>query len=394
MQLKKSTAALLLQQESCARTHGGRYQTLQVLRVVCALMVLVVHNLFYAAERLTHNMQYWSPHFGEVDIFFVMSGFVLITSSEKLFGTEGSHKVFLMRRLSRVAPLYWLATTLKLLTLMSAARYVLHASLVPSKVLLSYFFLPSMNKDGMIEPLLGVAWTLSFEVFFYLLFAAALFSRKDIYRTFGSIAVVLSILSVFRKPSWPAIAFVCDPIVLDCFLGMVLARLVRVGALLRPQAAIAAMVTGVGVIQLVPWDSAVPRVAKLGLPAALIVYGVLSLERYVSAIPRSLSFLAQASYAIYLFHPLVAPVVPEIFAHYHFVHTLVSTGCGIAVAVAVGSGIHYVFERPLNQWMQANLLARPAVSASPLVAAASQRVYPAYPVFSGLEEAVEQAMTT
>ena len=324
------------------------------------MMVLVVHNLFYAAERLTHNKTYWSPHFGEVDIFFVMSGFVLITSSEKLLGIVGSHKIFLLRRLSRIVPLYWVATTLKLLTLISAARYVLHASLIPSKVLLSYFFIPSMNKDGMVEPLLGVAWTLCFEVVFYALFAGALFFRQNLYRFFGIAAMLLSVLAVFKGPSWPAWTFVCDPIVLECFLGIMLGRLCKQGTLLNRKTAIFAIAAGIFIIQVLPWNSPVPRLLKLGVPAALIVYGMASLERYFSAVPRFVLFLAQASYAIYLFHPLMAPAVPVLFARYGFIHPLVSTGCGMALAVLVGSGVYRFIEQPFQAWMQGYLKARSA----------------------------------
>jgi peptidoglycan/LPS O-acetylase OafA/YrhL len=85
---------------------------------------------------------------------------------------------FTIKRLIRIVPMYWIATTIKVAALIAAPAVVLHATLDPSRIIMSYFFLPSVTPDGRWEPILGVGWTLVFEMFFYLLFAVALFVKK------------------------------------------------------------------------------------------------------------------------------------------------------------------------------------------------------------------------
>ncbi len=327
---------------------------------MCAFAVLIVHNLFYSSERLTHQKSYWAPHFGEVDIFFVLSGFVLITSSEHLFRVPGGWRIFAERRFARVVPMYWLATTLKVVVLLAAGRYVLHATLVPSKVALSYLFLPSVNKDHSIEPLLGVAWTLLFEIFFYVLFMVALFLRLNIYKFFGTVALLLWLGSLFRRPDWPTFCFYLNPLVLECFAGMLIARACQGGRILGKRLAIGSVLVGMAAIQAFPAVSSVPQLVRLGLPAMLIVYAVASLEEYFTHIPRIFLFLGQASYSVYLFHPLVAPVVPELFARHHAMHLAASASGGVALALVVGSLVHWFLEKPANDRIQVYLKRRQA----------------------------------
>lgn len=368
-----------------------RYQGLQVLRVLCALAVLVVHNLFYSSERLTHQKGYWAPHFGEVDIFFVLSGFVLISSSEYLFRVPGGWRIFAERRFARVVPMYWLATTLKVVALLAASRYVLHATLVPSKIALSYLFLPSVNKDHSIEPLLGVAWTLLFEIFFYVLFMVALYFRLNVYKFFGTVAVLLWIGSMFRRPDWPTFCFYLNPLVLECFAGMLIARACQGGKVLSKGLAICSVLVGIAVIQAFPAVSPVPQIVRLGLPAALIVYAVASLEEHLTHIPKFLLFLGQASYSVYLFHPLVAPVVPELFARHHAMHLVGSTAGGVALALVAGSLVHWLLEKPTNDRIQMYLKNRPKgmvparVLPVPRKLVLSRRGHPRHPGLRGGE---------
>src|SRR4051794_40777008 len=142
------------------RRAGGTYTGVQALRFVAALLVVMTHATLYTSERLDDSLPVW--HFGEVgvDIFFVISGFVMMVSTQRLVGRRDGWKYFWMRRTIRIVPLYWIATTIKLLALVVAPAAILHATLDPRDVVLSYLFLPSYNVDGLVQPLLGVGWTL------------------------------------------------------------------------------------------------------------------------------------------------------------------------------------------------------------------------------------------
>lgn len=154
---------------------SARFDGIQSLRLVAALLVVITHSTFYTHERLNSNIEVWRTGAIGVDIFFLISGFVMLITADRFIISKHGWKEFAARRLLRIAPMYWLATTVKLLTMLAIPSAVLHAKLDIGNVILSYFFLPSRNIDGQFAPLLGVGWTLVFEMFFYALFASALF---------------------------------------------------------------------------------------------------------------------------------------------------------------------------------------------------------------------------
>ncbi|SRR6266571_871351 len=87
-------------------------QSIQILRAVAALLVLAGHLWATLAWLGKPDAL---PNFvagaAGVDLFFVISGFVMVHSSEKFFGQPGGSVQFLLRRLARIVPLYWVATT-------------------------------------------------------------------------------------------------------------------------------------------------------------------------------------------------------------------------------------------------------------------------------------------
>lgn len=202
------------------KTKSSNFKSIQFLRFFAAFLVLVTHSTFYVHERYDPNITVFSEGAIGVDIFFIISGFVILLSSiSKDGGFEGGW-TFTIKRLNRIVPMYWIATTVKVLTLIFIPAAVLHATLDPSRIILSYFFLPSITPDGRWEPILGVGWTLVFEMFFYVLFALALFLRKNPV-VFSSLSIIVfSLVSFFRQPDWPIQTFYFDRILLYFVLGM------------------------------------------------------------------------------------------------------------------------------------------------------------------------------
>src|SRR3954451_23086289 len=127
--------------------------SLQVLRAVAAVAVVICHAGL--------QLNYWTQTALEwnfvgsagVDLFFVISGFIITLVSWNSFGRIDQVAPFVARRLIRIGFLYWLLTTI----------YVVSGSFSPWHVLASYLLLPV---DG--PPILSVAWTLVYEVMFYL----------------------------------------------------------------------------------------------------------------------------------------------------------------------------------------------------------------------------------
>ena len=110
-----------------------------------------------------------------VDLFFVISGFIMVYSSEDLFGARGAWRTFLTRRLVRIVPLYWLTTAITIPLMSLTVDW--------QSLLGSYFFIPYRAPSNAIVPLHGVGWTLNLEMFFYVIFAAAISSlKRSLYR--------------------------------------------------------------------------------------------------------------------------------------------------------------------------------------------------------------------
>jgi exopolysaccharide production protein ExoZ len=162
---------------------------LQVLRALAALGVVFYHTDF----RLPGD---WHTEFFGVSTFFVISGFIMC------FITKDNADNFLAKRALRIVPLYWVCTIA--LVVMGYRWGLLWPSTWTTTTALasdlprSLLFLPSQKM-----PLLGVGWTLNFEVYFYAVFAAAL----GINRRFAPLIAAGIVYAVFTANELGANSF-------------------------------------------------------------------------------------------------------------------------------------------------------------------------------------------
>lgn len=326
------------------------FSGIQGLRFVAALLVVVTHTVFYAHERLDPSFRPWSYGSVGVDVFFAISGFVMMHTVRRLEGTPRAWAIFARRRLDRIVPLYWLATTLKVLTLVLVPSAVLHATLEPANTLGSYFFIPTRNAEGNIEPVLGVGWTLVFECAFYALVALCLALRLRVLPTVGAVLVTCSALWWAFDAARPAWAVYFDPIVLFFLIGMVIAELTRparrgwLWAVLAVSlvAVVIVLATSVG-------DGGFGRnaPARFAGVTAVVAATVLAEGPLRRVTPTWVLTGGAASYALYLFHPLVAPAVPELFARLGWIDGWLSVAVSVPLLVALSFVIHRRVERPI-----------------------------------------------
>lgn len=326
-----------------------RYDTIQVLRFVAAAIVLVTHSTFYIRDRFDPTFPVWHPGESGVDIFFVISGFVMVVA---LHGRTVRWDDFLVRRAIRIVPMYWLATTFNLIVLLAIPSLILHSTLDWGYVGKSYLFIPAKAADGTAEPLLGVGWTLLFEAFFYVVLAAALLLRANIYYFSTAVLVGLALVWPFRGQDWPDILFYANPIVLEFLYGMLIARFAA-GRSVPLSVGIGIIAVG-AVLFYFGTSSSIPNFISVGLPAATVILGAVLIDRRVSAyIPGWLIVLGSASYSIYLFHPLVAPIVPEVMSRLQVGAPLFVVVIGVVAATAFGTLAYFLIERPLGDWLNA-----------------------------------------
>ena len=152
-------------------------KSIHYLRGLAALLVVFHHSIIQLAPVRDH---YAHVEFGQagVDIFFVISGFVIYLSNAK--GRLGSGE-FLKRRIIRIVPLYWLATLAVVAVAVVAPRFFATTTLTAQDVAQSLLFVPAYSAafPGQIWPVLVPGWSLNYEMFFYLVFAVGLLVARE-----------------------------------------------------------------------------------------------------------------------------------------------------------------------------------------------------------------------
>lgn len=169
-----------------------KLSSLQFLRAIAAWMVVFHHysqGIFdndMSSSVLGGEFGAFFHHYGKlgVDIFFVISGFIMFFSLAK---STRSPRIFLIHRAVRVVPVYWFYTLL--LVVISLFSFIdLTTELSASSLFKSLFFIPHDNPSDQLGtfPFLTVGWTLNFEMFFYALLGSMLiiFKRKAEFITF------------------------------------------------------------------------------------------------------------------------------------------------------------------------------------------------------------------
>ena len=284
------------------------------MRGLAALMVLLLHATEVATERFGSRHQNWWAGAAGVDIFFVISGYVMSLSSDRLVLQKGGATEFLKRRLERVVPIYWIATTLKVVLLLCVPALGLRGLGGSWHVVASYLFLPSWNTIHAALPVVPVGWTLNFEMLYYMLFALALAFKVPPLRMLTPLLIALALVPLAVRAREDALLTWCDPILLEFLFGMLLERAWRRGW--RLQTSIAWFVLGgaLSLLVILPRQDGTPlRPLMWGLPAVAMLAAGLSLEdSFGGRVPRWALWTGDASYSIYLTHGFVLPVVARV----------------------------------------------------------------------------------
>jgi len=176
-----------------------RYYSLQVLRGVAACMVFYHHymQLFYDFKYESIVGKFFSNYgsFG-VDIFFVLSGFVMFFSA---INPNANAPSFFTKRFFRVVPSYWFYTIVMMFFLKLFPIEFSYTDYDMKSLLLSLAFVPNLNPSGIGNfPLHTVGWTLNFEMMFYTILSLSILFSKS------RSLIICSILILLFPIVWPA----------------------------------------------------------------------------------------------------------------------------------------------------------------------------------------------
>jgi len=280
--------------------------SLQYLRGIAALLIVFYH-VSVQADRLGYHGNPFQFFSSGVDIFFVISGFVMwYTTFDRDIGTQE----FFRHRIIRVVPLYWLITTFYLVTMSIQPNLLRSAKFDLAHVIKSYLFIPAPHPiSGVMFPLVIQGWTLNYEMFFYALFGITLlFAQRSRALIIIGLLVFLVGLPLLAPLKNPLIQFYTSGILLEFAFGVAIGYLYTNGlSIPRPVAGFMVIAGAFALCLALKFDmSALPRSVYAGIPSLLIVAGAIFYER--SGGVRALllpTLLGDASYSLYLSHGAV-----------------------------------------------------------------------------------------
>ncbi len=278
----------------------GKLIGIEAGRGIAATLVVLYHaarhlNKIYVVPALMSVFQF--GHAG-VDLFFVISGFIILFVHYDDVGHPGHLSRYLGRRLSRVLPTYWVALALTIVLSLGGGHgfpplfdLAWSASLLPSHT----------------EPLLGIAWTLQFEIVFYAVFFLLILNRP-----LGLTVLLLwlgwIVLAKFDSSVGGSAPHSLYGLYnLEFFFGMAVAYWLRNHTVLLPKLILMigiVLFVGAAVAENTNLIDGYADVSRLiyGPAAALIVLGAAAAGRKgLITVPMWLRTLGTASYSIYLF---------------------------------------------------------------------------------------------
>lgn len=327
----------------------------QYLRGLAALLVVVFH-LGSKFGELTGGDAHLDTFKSGVDIFFIISGFVIVYSTR--CGTSLTPWNFMVRRLLRIAPLYW-ATTLGFIAVLLVLPQVVKTSRLDWMHALSgLLFLPARNPvGGAVLPLITVGWTLNLEMSFYVFFAIAMVVAKGkplgiLLWTALPMALLATTATLFHPQG--VAGFYANAILLEFAAGMLIARLfmahphfpVRGGSVVLALLALLGLV-----LLLVPDEGPLAwRCLRYGLPASMLVAG--SVWGRWTGYPL-LGLLGEISYSMYLSHFFTVSAYAQLWQRFGpgfgGIKTALFYCGGVIASLAVSFLVWRFVEKPLNE---------------------------------------------
>jgi exopolysaccharide production protein ExoZ len=324
-----------------------RLANLEALRFIAAAWVVTGHTAgtFKNAGETVAFFEVFSQGWAGVDLFFVISGFVIASSN---LHSPKSFSNFALQRVIRIVPAYWAVTGLLLVALFASITVGIENTAFqdfsPGWLLASSLFLS--QPLGFEGPFVYLGWTLEYEVLFYSIFALAiLISKIRFFQAWIAIGFVLA-LSLFFPGELLQMEFV-----LGCLVAIAVQRLGK-----RRILGLFCLAAGVTTLLLLSTLSLdLPRFFELGLGFALIVMGAAMLPQVSS---KLVLHLGSSSYAVYLLQVLTIPIAMLVIQQWVDWQSwsLVALIAIVLVNQAMASWFELGFDAPLRKRLSATLL--------------------------------------
>lgn len=326
---------------------------LQYLRGLAALMVVFHHARGYFPGDSFLQTAAWSEWGSRgVDIFFVISGFVMVHSTQGYapgLPRASQAVAFLVKRVIRVVPLYWIAT-------LWTAKWLIFRGEAGLDLARDFLFVPHYadHGHGMIWPYLFQGWTINYEMFFYLLFALSMLIGRLRHIGLSLCLVGLTLLGVVAtlthaQHNVAAVLFYTSNLLFEFLLGVWLSLWMKRHPIELPRAGLACIALAGIALLAIPNPDTVRGFAD-GIIAAIIVWS--SVLWGAGTKINLLRELGDASYSIYLFHLSIYGVASWLFRSLGLVaptlfNIVVVIPLYLVLASVFGVVVHHLIEKPV-----------------------------------------------
>jgi len=265
---------------------------IQILRFFAASSVLLFHIAEYSKTynynpKLLSFFEGWG--YNGVDIFFVITGFVIYISNKNDYPLS-----FIKKRFLRILPIYYFYT-LTFIFIFILFPNLFRGTEINYQDIYQSFFLISTILDN--KPIINLGWTIEIEIYFTLIFFISLY-----FKDFKNKAIAISIiLLIFSFYSFLFIEFMFGLIIGYMYEKKLFFKYTKQFLIVG--------IFSLFLSKLITFDAIKlfhVRAIIYGIPSSLIIIG---LAYYKNLNLKTLTYLGKASYSIYLVHLFTLPAL-------------------------------------------------------------------------------------
>lgn len=323
-----------------------RIEIIQIIRFLGAVCIIFYHS----------NLIGEHGYFG-VEIFSIISGYIIVHSTRQ---KEGKIH-FLFKRFIRILPLYWLMTLFTYAIIYVYPTLSIMSEAKPEYLIKSMLFFPFQNSKGYNVPILGVGWTLNYEVFFYLIFFIAICINHSYRSIITCTAIVcLAVIGQVYEGGVFYLNYYTDSFLLEFSFGILAFYIVEYiqkwvkGNYSRIICLILAVVSFVWMLLDLTRYSSLPRCIRIGIPALIFFCAVLLWGKMMK-FNKSLLECGNMSFSIYLVEYFTTALYKIIVKNQPIVIKLMVFFAMMLITLSISYVSYRVIEIKFTGWVKEKL---------------------------------------
>jgi len=331
---------------------------LQICRAVAAILVFLAH----ATQSIYPDFfgGFFLIGWCGIDFFFVLSGFIICFINFKYLGVPAKFKQYVLKRLARVYPIYWLYTLIVIVTF----TILLHFHYKDIGYVIRSLVLYPFHTERGHYPIIAPAHTLTYELVFYTIFGIGILTNKKTLLTLMLLwlgLIVIHQVAGIRYYQNTLVNVIVSPLNIEFMYGCIMAHLIIHKTILIDKIrALILLFSGILLLYIscytqfknygILLDN---RYVKFGIPFSMIIYAAVILDTSrQNMIKRLFVKLGDASYSIYLIHHVGLFLLTSlIFIRTPYLSSLARFVFSLAFLIAIGYLAYKWLEQPLVKYL-------------------------------------------